>query len=94
MEFVPYRLLRNQPRKLREQLQQQGELVVTNKGVPFALMINIGAEDVHDVIQLVTQLKAQRAVSALRQSAQAQGLDTLSAEDIDAEIEKVRSERD
>ena len=86
MQFVPYRILRNQPRELRERLQQNGELVVTNNGVPFALMINIEADNFEEIFYLVTQLKAQRAVSELRQSAQNQGLDSLSAAEIEAEI--------
>ena len=93
MEFVPYRILRNQPRELRERLQQQGELVVTNRGVPFALMINIEADDFAEVLHLIAQLKAQRAVSALRKSAQEQGLDSLSLSEIDAEIQAARTKR-
>ena len=91
MRFVPYRILRNQPRALREQLQQSGELVVTNNGVPFALMINVEAEDVEEIFYLVTQLKAQRAVSELRRSAQEQGLNSLAIDEIDAEIRTVRT---
>lgn len=93
MEFVPYRILRNQPRVLREQLQQSGELIVTNNGVPFALMINIEAEDFEELFYLVTQIKAQRAVAKLRHAAQDQGLDNLSMSEIEAEIKAVRAER-
>lgn len=93
MQFVPYRILRNQPRELRERLQQSGELVVTNNGVPFALMINVEADEFEEVFYLITRLKAQRAVSELRRAAQEQGLADLSMSEIDAEIKAVRAER-
>ena len=93
MQFVPYRILRNQPRALRERLQQSGELVVTNNGVPFALMINVEADEVDELFYLITQLKAQRAVSELRRAAQEQGLADLPASEIDAEIKAARAGR-
>ncbi|GIV76436.1 hypothetical protein FKZ61_005395 [Litorilinea aerophila] len=93
MQFVPYRMLRNQPRVLRERLQQSGELVVTNNGAPFALMIHVEADELEDILHLVTQLKAQRAVSELRRTAQEQGLADLTMNEIDAEIQAARAER-
>jgi hypothetical protein len=43
MEFIAYRVLRNEPTALRKKLEDQGELVVTVGGKPFAVMIDLGA---------------------------------------------------
>lgn len=93
MQFVPYRLLRNQPKELRQKLGEEGQLIVTSNGEPFALMISVGPDEVGDVVYMITQLRAQLAVSAMRATARTQELDHLTAEEIEAEIEAVRRER-
>jgi hypothetical protein len=67
MEFVPYRLLRNEPAALRRKLADQGELVVTLEGKPFAVMIDLtGSEGLDDILLLVSRLRAQMAARAVR----------------------------
>ena len=93
MQFVPYRLIRNQPTKLREQLKQEGELVLTSNGEPMALLVHIEPGQVEEALLLVAQLRAQQAVSAIRKEAQEKGLDRISAEQIEEEIQAVRAGR-
>jgi len=94
MQFVPYRMIRNQPRDLRQQLQDEGALIVTNNNKPFALMINVEAEQVEEALYLAAQIRAQQAVSALRSEARKEGKNKLTAEVIEAEIQSVRNTRD
>jgi hypothetical protein len=93
MDFIPYRLLRNQPRELRQRLENNGELVVMHDGKPFAMMIGVDQDNLNDVMTLVTQMRAQKAVSAMRAAARERGLDRIKTKDIDAEIKKVRARR-
>jgi hypothetical protein len=94
MEFVPYRILRNEPTALRKKLEDEGELVVTVDGKPFAVMIDLaGGENMDDILLMVSRLRAQMAARAIRSQARRDGLDKLGAKQVDALIKKTRAER-
>jgi hypothetical protein len=94
MQFVPYRALRNEPSALRKKLENEGDLIVTVDGKPFALMINLNeSEDIQDILLLVSRLKAQMAVRAIRSQARKDGLDKMTLKDVNALIRKTRVER-
>jgi antitoxin (DNA-binding transcriptional repressor) of toxin-antitoxin stability system len=93
MQFVPYRIIRNQPTELRERLKQEGELVVTSNGEPMALLVHIEPGQVEEALLLVAQLRAQQSVSAIRKEAQEKGLDRISADVVEEEIQAVRASR-
>ncbi len=94
MQFVPYRALRNEPSALRKKLENEGDLVVTVGGKPFAVMINLAeGEDVQDILLMVSRLRAQMAVRAIRSQARRVGLDKMTNKDINALIKKTRSDR-
>ena len=94
MEFIPYRVLRNEPTALRKKLEDQGELVVTVDGKPFAVMIDLaGSENMDDILLMVSRLRAQMAARAIRSQARRDGLDKLSEEQVEALIQKTRVER-
>ena len=93
MQFVPYRTLRNEPTTLRKKLASEGELVVTMDNQPFAVMISLGDENVQDILLMVSRLRAQMAVRAIRSQARKAGLDTMTLKDVNALIKKTRAER-
>ena len=94
MEFIPYRVLRNEPTALRKKLEDQGDLVVTVDGKPFAVMIDLaGGENMDDILLMVSRLRAQMAARAIRSQARRDGLDKLSEEQVEALIQKTRAER-
>jgi len=94
MQFVPYRTLRNEPAALRKKLENEGDLIVTVDGKPFALMINLSElEDMQDILLMVSRLKAQMAVRSIRSQARKEGLDKMNLKDINALIKKTRAER-
>ncbi len=94
MQFIPYRLLRNEPSTLRQKLADEGELVVTVDGKPFAVMIDLSdADNMDDILLLISRLRAQMAVRAIRSKAQRDGLDKMSDEEIEGLIRKTRDER-
>jgi hypothetical protein len=94
MQFVPYRALRNEPTALRKKLQDQGDLVVTVGGKPFALMINLAEdENLQDILLMVSRLRAQMAVRAIRSRAHRDGLDRMTDKDINKLIKKTRADR-
>lgn len=93
MEFVPYRLLRNQPTELRKRLEEQGELVVTVDGEPMAIMLQIPKGSLEDLVLLVSQVRAQLAVAAIREQARQSHLDQMTPEQVDELVQEVRAAR-
>lgn len=94
MEFVPYRLLRNEPVALRQKLEAEGQLVVTVDGKPFAILIDLPENDkLEDILLMVSRLRAQIAARAIRSQARRDGLDQLVDSQVDEIIQKTRRER-
>lgn len=93
MQFVPYRELRNEPSALRKKLVREGELIVTVDNKPFAVMINLGDENVEDILLMVSRLRAQMAARSIRSQARRDGLNKMTLKDINALIKKTRAER-
>lgn len=94
MQFIPYRNLRNEPSAVREQLSTEGELVVTNGGKPFALMIDIPEnENIDEILLMASRIRAQMAVRSIRSKARINGTNKLTDEQINEVIQKTRKER-
>jgi hypothetical protein len=56
-------------------------------------MINLGDENVQDILLMVSRLRAQMAARAIRSQARRDGLDKMTLKDINAVIKKTRAER-
>jgi len=93
MEFVPYRLLRNQPSELRKKLEKQGELVVTVDGEPMAVMLQIPKGSLEDLVLLLSQVRAQLAVTNIREQARKSGLNKMTVEQADKLVKETRASR-
>ena len=90
MEFVSVRDLRIQPGEVWKRLAEAGELVVTSNGKPIALLSGITSTTLEPTLFALRRARAQLAVSRVRASAHARGLDRLTPREIDAEIAAVR----
>jgi hypothetical protein len=94
MEFIPYRLLRNEPSALRKKLEDEGELVVSVDGKPFAVMIDLSnCENLDDLLVMISRLRAQMAVRSIRSQARRNGLAKMNIDQINEMISKTRIER-
>lgn len=94
MEFIPYRMLRNEPSALRKKLADEGELIVTVEGKPFAVMIDLTSnENMEDILLMVSRLRAQMAVREMRSQSRRNKLDKMADEEIDALIQTTRARR-
>ena len=93
MEFIPYRMLRNQPSELRKKLDEKGELVVTMNGEPLAVMLQIPKGSLEDLVLLLSQVRAQLAVSAIREGARKRGRSRMTVKQADALVGKTRQAR-
>ena len=93
MDFVPYRLLRNQPGQVRERLAERGQLVITNEGQPIALMVSVDSSHLEELVVLLGRVRAQLSVSQMRRDARTRGLDPLDEREIQLEIRSARKPR-
>jgi len=90
MEFVPYRVLRNQPSELRKKLEEKGELVVTVDGEPLAVMLQIPKGNLEDLVMLISQLRAQLAIATIRKQARNLNLDKMTVAQADKLVKDAR----
>lgn len=80
------------PLLVRETLATYGTALVTNNGVPMALMVQIGQdENPLELEQAIRLARARLAVSAIRRESQKR--QDLSMDDVDKEIKAARKER-
>jgi hypothetical protein len=80
------------PLLVRETLATYGTALVTNNGVPMALMVQICQdENPLELEQAIRLARARLAVSAIRRESQKR--QDLSMDDVDKEIKAVRKER-
>lgn len=91
MEFIPYRDLRNEPSAVRRKLVDQGELIVTVDGKPFAVMIDVSQnENIEDTLVMVSRMRAQMAARSIRSQAKRVGLERIKNKEIEKIIDIVR----
>jgi antitoxin (DNA-binding transcriptional repressor) of toxin-antitoxin stability system len=93
MEFITVRDLRTRPGQIWDKLRQQRDLILTSNGRPIAVLSHIDEGGVEETLAVLRRARAQAALSRLRAEAAAQGLDRLSADEIEAEITAARTER-
>ncbi len=93
MNFYTVRDLRTHPKQIWEKLAIERELIITINGKPSALMIDINDENIEEVLASFRQSRTMRAVNKLRINAVKNKLDTLSMEEINAEINAVRQKK-
>lgn len=93
MEFVPYRLLRNQPAELRRKLEEHGELVVTVDGEPLAIMLQVPKGNLEELVLLLSQVRAQLATAVIREQARKSGRDSMTPEQANEIIKETRRGR-
>jgi antitoxin (DNA-binding transcriptional repressor) of toxin-antitoxin stability system len=83
-----------QPRRLKERLLAEKELLLTSDGRPVAVLVNVAAsEDPETMIQSIRDARSRLALSRVRESAARSGTDRLSLAEINREITAARKGR-
>lgn len=93
MKLLSSEQLAAKPEKILRGLNRTGTLVITDHGVPKAILLPTSEETVWEDVQEQTRARARRAVSEIRRQAAQRGLDRLSADEIEGEIAKARKAR-
>ncbi len=93
MRFITVRDLRLRGKEIWETLRTGEEAVLTHNGSPVALLIGVREDQLEETLRLIRRVRAQVAVSHMRERARAVGLNKMSNEDIEAEIRAARCAR-
>jgi hypothetical protein len=93
MKYLAVKDLKS-PRVLRERLEQEDELLLTNNGKPMALILHLAATDDPEALLLAArEARSRIALSRIREAARRSGTDRLDAPTIDRLIAKTRAQR-
>ncbi len=91
LQMLTIRDFRNTPSRLWDTLKRDGAAALSANGIPKAVVFDVENGDLEEIVQLVTQVRAQKAVAKMRADAARRGLDSMSIEEIDEEISGVRA---
>ena len=83
--------LKTNTKTVCENIQSNGEAIITNKGKPTLLVLDISDDDFELMLRSIRQAKAMIAFNNMRSIAAENGY--MSDEEIEAEISAARRER-
>jgi hypothetical protein len=90
MEFLSVREFTAYPRKTRETLKRNGKIVLTNNGKPSMLVYDITGQDFENIIDTLNRAEALRLLEEIQMQAVRSGLNTMTPDEIDTEIDANR----
>ena len=93
MKFVSVRDLRSKSAQLWKELPEEREMVITVNGRPIAILAAISESNLEESLAAFRQARAVEAVTSLQRRSIAQGTDSISLDQINAEIKAVRKKR-
>lgn len=88
MEFFSARELRNNTKSIWKELSEDNDVVITNNGKPYALMVGIPEGRFDETIRAIRQAKAIAAMDRMRKKAEKNGF--MSEKEIDDVISEAR----
>lgn len=93
MDFVTARELRAESARVWEKLEAGEEIVITRNGKPFAVLVHTEPQDLEATLRALRAERFFCNVRRMQRQAVERGLDKLTMDEIDAEIEAARKER-
>jgi len=93
MKFISVRDLRGRSAEIWRDLPEEREMVITSNGRPVAILAAVNESNLEESLAAFRQTRAVDAAASIQRRSIARGVDALTADDIDAEIEAVRKAR-
>jgi len=93
MKFISIRELRSSTGQLKEMLSDDEKIVLTTNGKPAALMIEVSEDSLEEVLLDIRVARSRRAIRKLQEQSERSGLDSMTLDEINAEIAAARRER-
>ena len=93
MRFVSVRDLRGKSAEVWRDLPGEREMIITSNGRPVAILAAVNESNLEESLAAFRQVRAVDAVAQLQGRSVSDETDTLSPQEIDAEIVAARKER-
>ncbi len=93
MKLLSVRDLRSKPAEVWKSLAAAREMVVTSNGRPIAILSSVTEETLEETLAAIRRARAVAAVSEIQQRSIERGADSISLDEINAEITAVRRGR-
>ena len=93
MKFVSVRELRGRSAQIWKRLDEEGEMIVTSNGKPVAILSPVSEDNLEQSVRAIRRSRAEEAVLAMQTHSVKTGRSSMSAKEINAEIEAVRKKR-
>ena len=90
MKFLSIREFTAFPKKTQETLKYDGKVVLTNNGKPSMLVFDIAGKDFEDIVDTLNRAEAMRLLEEIQMQAVRTGLNSMTMDDINAEINGYR----
>ena len=93
MKFLSVRDLKTKSSQVWKDLSGQKDMVITSNGRPIAILSSVNENNLEQVLSAFRQSRAMEAVTSIQYESVRKGTDKITLEEIDNEIESVRSKR-
>ncbi len=93
MDYVTVRELRDKSGQVWQRVEAGEEFVVTRNGRPCALLLHAEPSQVEELLRAHRAARLGAAIRRLQEHARSKGLDRLSDDEVQAEIDARRRER-
>lgn len=93
MRFISVRDLRGKSAEVWKSLPDEREMVVTSNGRPVAILAAVSESNLEESLSAFRQARAVEAVAGLQRRSVDLGTDAITMDEIDEEIEAVRTLR-
>ena len=90
VQFIAARDFRTRPCAVWKRLKDTGELVVTSKGKPIALLRDVGGRDIEEEIRTGVMARGLAALRRIRETARRTGVSAMTGRQIDALVAETR----
>lgn len=93
MKFVTVREFRSNSAAVRKALEQEGHVVLTANGRPFAVLSAVNPDNLEEELLALRRARARAALDRIRSRAREDGRDRMSMAEVDEVVAEVRRSR-
>ena len=93
MKLISVRDLKTKSSQVWKDLPDQKEMVITSNGRPIAILSSVNENNMEQVLSAFRQARAIEAVTSIQYESVRKGTDKITLEEINNEINAVRSKR-
>ncbi len=94
MRFLSVREMRSQSSDLWKTLANEKDLVLTNHGKPTAIVTSVDESNFESTLQAIRRQRAKDLLARIHAQAVASGADKMTDDEINAEIDAYRREKE